>query len=183
MFSGVKSRSGGSVRIPAGISDGRFGIALAIFVAAGLSDGIDGFLARRFDMRSAIGAYLDPIADKLMLMSSYLFLAIPSYPAQVKVPVWLAVMVISRDILLLLVALLMILATGRRRFPPSWVGKVTTVTQIITVLFVLCANVWDWPEPLVLIAFGATATATILSGFDYVYRVAESSTAETAAKK
>jgi len=165
------------------ISDGRFGIALAIFVAAGLSDGIDGFLARRFDMRSAIGAYLDPIADKLMLMSSYLFLAIPSYPAQVKVPVWLAVMVISRDILLLLVALLMILATGRRRFPPSWVGKVTTVTQIITVLFVLCANVWDWPEPLVLIAFGATATATILSGFDYVYRVAESSTAETAAKK
>ncbi len=165
------------------ISDGRFGIALAIFVAAGLSDGIDGFLARRFDMRSAIGAYLDPIADKLMLMSSYLFLAIPSYPAQVKVPVWLAVMVISRDILLLLVALLMILATGRRRFPPSWVGKVTTVTQIITVLFVLCANVWDWPDPLVLIAFGATATATILSGFDYVYRVAESSTAETAAKK
>jgi cardiolipin synthase len=165
------------------ISDGRFGIALAIFVAAGLSDGIDGFLARRFDMRSAIGAYLDPIADKLMLMSSYLFLAIPSYPARVKVPVWLAVMVISRDFLLLLVALLMVLATGRRRFPPSWVGKVTTVTQIITVLFVLCANVWDWPEPLVLIAFGATATATILSGFDYVYRVAESSTAETAAKK
>jgi cardiolipin synthase (CMP-forming) len=165
------------------ISDGRFGIALAIFVAAGLSDGIDGFLARRFDMRSAIGAYLDPIADKLMLISSYLFLAIPSYPAQVKVPVWLAVMVISRDVLLLLVALLMILATGRRRFPPSWVGKVTTVTQIITVLFVLCANIWNWPEPLVLIAFGATATATILSGFDYVYRVAESSTAETAAKK
>jgi cardiolipin synthase len=165
------------------ISDGRFGIALAIFVAAGLSDGIDGFLARRFDMRSAIGAYLDPIADKLMLMSSYLFLAIPSYPAQVKVPVWLAVMVISRDFLLLLVALLMILATGRRRFPPSWVGKVTTVTQIITVLIVLCANVWEWPRPLVLVAFGAAATTTILSGFDYVYRVAESSTAETNAKK
>jgi cardiolipin synthase len=165
------------------ISDGRFGIALAIFVAAGLSDGIDGFLARRFDMRSAIGAYLDPIADKLMLMSSYLFLAIPSYPAQVKVPVWLAVIVISRDFLLLLVALLMILATGRRRFPPSWVGKITTVTQIITVLIVLCANVWEWPRPLVLVAFGAAATTTILSGFDYVYRVAESSTAEVDGKK
>jgi cardiolipin synthase len=163
------------------ISDGKFGIALAIFVAAGLSDGIDGFLARRFDMKSALGAYLDPIADKLMLMSSYLFLAIPSYPAPVKVPVWLSVMVISRDFLLMLVALLMILATSRRRFPPSWVGKVTTVTQIITVLFVLCANIWDWPRPVVLVAFGAAATTTILSGLDYVYQVARSSAADGSA--
>jgi len=160
------------------ISNGEFKIALGIFVAAGLSDGVDGFLARRFDMRSAIGAYLDPIADKLMLMSSYLFLAIPSYPARVKVPVWLAVLVISRDFLLLLVALLMILAAGPRRFPPSWVGKVTTVVQIVTVLFVLCANVWEWPRPLLLVAFGAAATTTVYSGFDYVYRVASSSAAE-----
>jgi len=165
------------------ISDGRFGIALAIFVAAGLSDGVDGFLARRFDMRSAIGAYLDPIADKLMLMSSYLFLAIPSYPAEVKVPVWLAVIVISRDFLLLLVALLMILATGRRRFSPSWVGKVTTVTQIVTVLIVLCANTWSWPRPLVLTAFGAAATTTILSRFDYVYRVASTSAEDAVAPR
>ena len=78
------------------IAGGRFGIALAIFVAAGASDGVDGYLARRFDMKSALGAYLDPIADKLLLMTSYLFLAIPSYPALVKVPVWLAVMVLSR---------------------------------------------------------------------------------------
>ncbi len=164
------------------ISDGQFNIALGIFVAAGLSDGIDGFLARRFDMRSALGAYLDPIADKLLLMSSYLFLAIPSYPAHYKVPVWLAVMVISRDILLMLVALLMILATSHKRFPPSWVGKVTTVTQIITVLFVLCANIWDWPRPILLIAFGAAATTTTLSGLDYVYRAAKSSAAEKVAE-
>ena len=163
------------------IADGRFDFALAIFIAAGLSDFVDGFLARRFDMRSAIGAYLDPIADKLMLMSSYLFLAIPSYPAHVKVPVWLAVLVISRDFLLLLVALLMILATDRKRFPPSWVGKVTTVTQIITVLFVLCANIWDWPHSVPLIAFGAAATVTILSGLDYLYRGAHASAAESRA--
>jgi len=154
------------------IAAGRFGIALGIFVGAGISDGIDGFLARRFDMRSALGAYLDPIADKLLLMSSYVFLAIPAYPGRVKVPVWLAVMVISRDVLLMLVGLLLILALGRKRFPPSWVGKVTTVTQILTVLFVLCANLWDWPDPFVWIAFGATATMTVLSGFDYVYNVA-----------
>jgi cardiolipin synthase (CMP-forming) len=154
------------------ISDGRFGIALAIFVAAGLSDGVDGFLARRFDMTSALGAYLDPIADKLLLMTSYLFLAIPTYPATTKVPVWLAVMVLSRDFLLLLVGLLLILTSGKKRFPPSWAGKVTTVIQIVTVLFVLCANVWDWPREVVLIAFGSTASVTVLSGFDYLHRVA-----------
>jgi cardiolipin synthase len=154
------------------ISDGRFDIALAIFVAAGLSDGIDGFLARRFDMKSALGAYLDPIADKLLLMSSYLFLAIPSYPARMKVPVWLAVMVLSRDFLLLLVGLLLILTSGTKRFPPTWAGKVTTVVQIVTVLFVLCANLWPWPREILLIAYGATASVTVISGFDYLHRVA-----------
>jgi len=154
------------------IANGRFDIALAIFVAAGVSDFVDGYLARRFDMKSALGAYLDPIADKLLLMSSYLFLAIPSYPARVKVPVWLAVLVLSRDFLMMLVALLLILASGRKRFPPTWAGKVTTVTLIITVLFVLCANIWDWPRAILLVAFGAAATVTVVSGFDYVFRVA-----------
>jgi cardiolipin synthase (CMP-forming) len=162
------------------IADGRFDIALAIFVLAGLSDFVDGFLARRFDMSSALGSYLDPIADKLMLMSSYLFLAIPSYPARWKVPVWLAVLVISRDFLLLMVALLLILSSSRKRFTPTWVGKVTTVTQIATVLIVLCANVWDWPRPLLLVAFGAAATTTILSGLDYLHEVARSPSGEAA---
>ncbi len=157
------------------IADGRFGIALAIFVVAGISDGVDGYLARHFNMKSALGAYLDPIADKLLLISSYLFLAIPSYPARAKVPVWLAVMVLSRDFLLLLVGLLMILTIGKRAFPPSWAGKVATVTQILTVLFVLCANVWNWPRPILLIAFGATATVTVISGFGYVFSVARES--------
>ena len=156
------------------IAEGRFGIALVLFVAAGISDGVDGYLARRFAMNSALGAYLDPIADKLLLMSSYLFLAVPSYPAVVKIPVWLAVLVISRDILLMLVALLLILSSNKRRFPPSWLGKVATVTLIVTVLFVLCANVWSWPRSVLLIAFGAAATATVLSGFDYVLRVVRS---------
>jgi cardiolipin synthase (CMP-forming) len=151
------------------ISVGRFGIALLLFVAAGVSDGIDGFLARQFNMRSELGAYLDPIADKLLLMSSYVFLAIPSYPAAVKVPVWLAFLVVSRDILLMTVGLLLILVSGKRRFAPTWLGKVTTMTLIVTVLFVLCANLWSWERPIVWVAFGAAATTTVLSGFHYVY--------------
>ncbi len=164
------------------ISDGRFALALGIFVAAGLSDGVDGFLARRFDMKSALGAYLDPIADKLLLMSSYLFLAIPSYPARVKVPVWLALMVLSRDFLMLLVGLLLILTAGMKRFPPTWAGKVTTVTQITTVLIVLCANLWNLPRQFLLLAFGATASVTVFSGFDYVHRVARNPEAPVPAR-
>lgn len=164
------------------IADGSFALALGIFVAAGLSDGVDGFLARRFDMKSALGAYLDPIADKLLLISSYLFLAIPSYPAPVKVPVWLAVLVLSRDFLMLLVGLLLILTAGMKRFPPTWAGKVTTVTQIVTVLIVLCANLWHVPRELLLIAFGATASVTVFSGFDYVHRVARNPEAPVPAR-
>lgn len=155
------------------ISAGRFGIALAIFVLAGISDGIDGYLARRFNMKSALGAYLDPIADKLLMMGSYLFLSVPSFPAAIKVPVWLAVIVISRDILLMTVGLLMILSSGVRQFPPTWLGKVTTVTHIVTILIVLCANLWGWPLPIVWIAFGGAATTTVLSGFQYVYLVSK----------
>ena len=115
---------------------------------------------------------LRTLKDKLLMMSSYLFLAVPSFPAAVKVPIWLAVLVISRDILLMTVGLLMILSSGVRKFPPTWLGKVATVTLIVTVLFVLCANLWNWPMQLVWIGFGAAATTTVLSGFQYVYLVA-----------
>ena len=154
------------------IYDGSFLLALVLFVAAGISDGIDGYLARRFDMSSALGAYLDPIADKLVMMSSYVFLSIPSYPGQFKIPFWVVVLVVSRDVLLLTVALLLILTGSKHRFPPTWAGKVTTVTLIVNVLIVLCANIWDWPEPPVLVGFGAVATVVIFSGFHYVYLVA-----------
>jgi cardiolipin synthase len=157
-----------------------WGWAFAGFLVAGISDGVDGFIARRWNQSSRLGAYLDPIADKLLLMTSYLFLAIPSYPARVKVPVWLAVLVLSRDFLLLLVALLLILTTGKKAFPPTWCGKVTTVTLIATVLIVLCANLWDWPRPAVLVAFGAAATMSVLSGFDYLFRVARDQPLATA---
>ena len=160
------------------ISQADFGVALALFVAAGISDGVDGYLARRFDMKSALGAYLDPIADKLLMISSFLFLSIPVFPGTVKVPLWLAFVVIARDLLLMTVALLLILTSSKRRFPPTWLGKVTTVTLIVTVLIVLCANLWDWPREVVLIAFGGAATMTLVSGFDYMLQVTRASEPE-----
>jgi cardiolipin synthase len=145
--------------------------ALVLFVVAGVSDGLDGFLARSLHMKSAVGAVLDPIADKLLMISSYIMLAIPSYRARVHIPEALTFIVISRDVLMLLVALVIVLVTGMKDFPATFFGKTNTVIQILAVLSVLCADVWNLPMPIVWVPFGAAASATIVSGFQYAYLV------------
>src|SRR6266404_2417323 len=95
--------------------------ALAVLVLAGLSDGIDGLLARQLNQRSSLGAYLDPIADKLLLSSSFVILAFKK-----EIAWWLTIIVLSRDVLILIVAVVIILIWGYRPFPPSLLGKRTT---------------------------------------------------------
>src|ERR1700716_1829598 len=102
--------------------------ALAVLVVAGLSDGIDGLLARKLNQRSALGAYLDPIADKLLLSSSFLILAFKKQLAW-----WLTIIVLSRDILILIVAVVILLISGYRPFPPSIFGQLTTFFEILLV--------------------------------------------------
>lgn len=106
--------------------------ALLILVLAALSDGIDGLLARKLNQRSALGAYLDPIADKLMLSSSFVVLAMKK-----EIPWWLTIIVLSRDVLILVVAVVIILISGYRPFPPSILGKATTMFQIVVVFVVI----------------------------------------------
>lgn len=145
--------------------------ALALFVVAGVSDGLDGYLARILNMKSALGAVLDPIADKLLMMSSYVMLSIPAYQARVHIPLGLTFIVLSRDILMLLVALLVMLTTGIRNFPATFAGKTNTVVQILAVLAVLSANVWPLPLPFIWVPFGAVAASTAVSGFHYAILV------------
>ncbi len=95
--------------------------ALLVLVVAGLSDGIDGVLARTLNQRSALGAYLDPIADKLLLSSSFIILAFKH-----EIAWWLTILVLSRDILILVVAAVILLVSGYRPFPPSFLGKLTS---------------------------------------------------------
>jgi len=102
--------------------------ALLVLVVAGFSDGIDGLIARKFNQRSSLGAYLDPIADKLLLSSSFVVLAFKQQIAW-----WLTIIVLSRDVLILIVAVVIILVSGYRPFPPSIYGKLTTFFQIILV--------------------------------------------------
>ena len=112
--------------------------ALGILIAAGVSDGLDGLLARGLNQRTPLGAYLDPIADKLLLSSSYFVLALKA-----KVPWWLTILVLGRDVLLLIASAVILITVGYRPFPPSIWGKATTFFEILLVLLVLVGAVWN----------------------------------------
>jgi cardiolipin synthase len=155
------------------ILQGRHGTALAIFVVASLTDIVDGYLARRFAMGSPLGAYLDPIADKLFLVSTFVVFSIPSTPSRIHIPVWLLVMTISRDVFILVVALLMFLATDVRSFPPSPLGKATTFFEIATVVAILLNNVGRMPEAVARTGFWVVAACAVGSGAHYIWRVAK----------
>src|SRR5208282_4980050 len=109
-----------------------YGVALWILLAAGISDALDGLLARRLNQLTRLGAYLDPIADKLLLSSSYFVLALKG-----KIGWWLAIMVLGRDVLILVACATILLTVGYRPFPPSIWGKATTFFEISLVTLVL----------------------------------------------
>lgn len=152
------------------VSEKDYPLALWIFVVAGLTDAFDGFLARRMDMRSRIGAYLDPIADKMLITVAYIALTVPQGQAVV-IPLWLTILALFRDFIIMLMAGVLYMVEGLREFPPSTLGKATTFSQVLTVAVVLLANVtavpWFIPESCFYISFGLV----IVSAFNYIYRV------------
>lgn len=153
------------------LADRDFRLATLVFVLAGLSDSLDGFLARALNMRSVFGAYLDPIADKLLLSTAYVGLTIDQGQAVV-IPIWLTILALSRDILIVVVALVLYLAAGVRRFPPSIWGKMTTFFHVVTVTVVLAANVWRIPLWAPHLCFILSLIFVMLSGAHYIYQAA-----------
>jgi len=148
---------------------GRFDWALALLIAAALSDGFDGMLARRLNQKTQLGTFLDPIADKLLLSSSYLMLALKG-----RIAWWLAILVLGRDALILTACAVILLVVGYMTFPPSLYGKLNTVFQILLVLVVLISALVP-NELLRDIRFALVyfvAAFTILSGFHYSIIVA-----------
>jgi cardiolipin synthase len=141
-----------------------FGWALITFAVAGITDGIDGMIARITHKRTELGAYLDPIADKLLLIAAYVTLAIIEI-----LPSWLAVIVVTRDVIILLGFLVFILLTYRPKIQPSLVSKVTTFFQISTILLVLMAGYAPVFKQLSSIAIYGTTLFTIVSGSHYIY--------------
>ncbi len=151
--------------------NGEAGKALAVFVIAGLTDALDGFVARIFEQASALGAWLDPIADKLLLTSAYIMLSIPnSNPELLPIPIWVTVLVLARDFLILVIALVLSLALGVTSFPPTRISKVNTVAQIAGVILVLLTGLSSAVVVPATVCIYLVAALTLLSGFDYIYR-------------
>lgn len=152
--------------------------ALLIFLFAGITDALDGFIARIAKQQSLLGTYLDPIADKLLLTSAWVVLAIPNLAQTAPVPLWVTILVISRDLLIVIVALVLYLALGVRKFPPTVISKVTTVVQVTTVVVVLIAGIAAKEALRLAVALDfladffiyLTAALTLASGLYYVYR-------------
>ena len=151
------------------VAGGNYRLALWTFLIAGLTDALDGWIARRFDMESVFGAYLDPIADKLLIVVAYVTLTIPMGQTVV-IPLWLAILALFRDFLIMLVAAILYLVEGIRRFPPSPLGKATTLMHVVTVVVVLFANLLWVPLWMPDFCFYVSFILVILSGFNYIYR-------------
>ena len=139
--------------------------ALLVFAVAGVSDGLDGFIARYFNQRTDLGAYLDPVADKLLLMSAYVTMA-----ELTLIPAWLAVIVISRDVIIVMGVLLLRLIGVSYEIKPSLVSKLTTLVQLLTVFLVLLNTIFERHELLREWYFWLTAALTAVSGLHYVYK-------------
>ncbi len=153
------------------VSDRDYRLALWIFIVAGLTDAFDGFLARRMDMKSRIGAYLDPIADKMLITVAYIALTYPQGQAVV-IPLWLTILALFRDFVIMVVAGVLYMVEGLREFPPSPLGKATTFAQVLTVAVVLLANVFEVPRWIPTAFFYLSFVLVIGSAFNYIYRVA-----------
>ena len=143
--------------------------AIIIFILAAVSDGLDGYVARRYNQRSTLGVYLDPIADKGLLLSGIITLSISNWsqsdPEYGSFPAWFPVLVITRDAVILVGAVILHLLIGNKmRVKPSWTGKVATVCQ-------MCAIAWVMLQlrllPLLLVVVVA-GIFTVISGVVYV---------------
>ena len=153
------------------------GWALGVFAAAGISDALDGFVARRFGQGSELGAFLDPVADKLLMTAALVVLSLPDHPASFphfallnRFPILLTILTISRDVLIVLIALVIHLATGLSRFAPTIYGKITTVVQVVTVCVILLYNHLQVRSTAVVPGLVyLTLAATLLSGFHYIF--------------
>lgn len=147
---------------------GYSGWGLVTLVAAGITDALDGLIARRTGQKTTLGAWLDPMADKLLLVTTFIMLTLPGLGFANRLPLWLTVLVISRDVAIVLAVTIVNLAIGRRTFLPSMYGKVATATYIVTCVMTLTFNYLERPSLLVTVCIYASLAITILSGVDYV---------------
>lgn len=148
------------------IDENRFGEALVVFIVAGITDALDGFIAKRFECETRIGAILDPLADKALLIAAYLMLA-----GLEMIPFWLMIVVVSRDVIILGGCLLITLIDKMPGMSPSRLSKLNTCFQIITIVVVLMTSAtWFDFSPYLDTFCYAVLLSSVLSGAFYVWQ-------------
>jgi cardiolipin synthase len=150
------------------VLSGEMVFALAVFVLAGITDLLDGIIARKGGQQTTLGAMLDPVADKILLSSAFVALTWTS-GLRVSIPPWLTVTTLSRDAIIVLSVAIVNLTLERRVFYPSLLGKLSTGSQLLSVGAVLLLNVFAWPVVAVRPLFALTLALTVASALQYVY--------------
>jgi cardiolipin synthase (CMP-forming) len=151
---------------------GYLGWALVVFATAGLTDALDGLLARWSGQRTSLGAWLDPMADKLLLVTTFVVLTIPGLGLANRLPIWLTVLIISRDVVIVLTVAIVNLAIGPRTFRPSIYGKVATATYIVTAVIAMFFNYLGYHSLFVDVCIYASLAITLISGLHYIRHTA-----------
>lgn len=147
------------------LQESEFGWSLALFVVAGITDGLDGYIAKRYNARSSLGAILDPVADKALLVSAYVMLSVMNL-----IPFWLMVAVVFRDVVIVGGYLIMVLFFGAVQMQPLKISKLNTFFQISYIGLVLCALAWQLQLGELIRWVGYLVLATsVVSGLAYVY--------------
>ncbi len=152
---------------------GEFGWALTTFMVAGLTDALDGLAARTAGQKSDLGAWLDPAADKLLLVTTFVVLTLPNIGLVNRLPLWLTVIVISRDVGIVLTVAIVNLAVGPKTFRPSPLGKAATALFIFACVVVMFFNYLGRTSVWVDAAIWVSLAITLASGVDYVFRIAK----------
>jgi cardiolipin synthase len=161
----------------AAILEGHYLLSFVLFIVAGLTDALDGMLARLLEQRSMLGHYLDPVADKVLLSTLFLVLMHKGL-----IPVTVTVMVFGRDVGILLVAAILYAAVGRREFHPSLLGKANTLAQIVALAAVLLRQLTavEWVVVFRQVALDLTMGLTVASGLHYAWQASRRSASPTA---
>jgi len=145
--------------------------ATIVFLLAGITDGLDGLLARKLQQKTVLGSFLDPMADKILLTAAFVTLTVPSIPLVLHIPTWLTILTISRDILIALSVLVIHLQTQHSSFPPSLLGKCTTAVQLLTVGVCMLANfAAELATAIFPLVVYSTLAFTLASGLHYSYK-------------
>ena len=147
---------------------GHLGSALLVFMLAGLTDLLDGLIARWSGQQSTLGAWLDPMADKLLAVSTFVVLTIPGLGLANRLPIWLTVMIIMRDIVIVATVAIVNLAVGRRTFRPSIFGKIATATYMMTVVVAMFFNYLGYHSMIVDTFVWASLAITLISSLHYI---------------